>query len=55
MSPRAIGGTQWRTAMAEVREVTFDLVGRGLVQVMQKGKPVAVDPPPRGPIRITPA
>ena len=43
-------GESWRRRMGEVREAAAVLVGRGVVEVTQRGRPV--DPPWRGPIRI---
>lgn len=49
---RAIGGTGWRGAMAEVRDVARQLAKDGHVEVTQKGTPLDPAAEWKGPIRI---
>jgi len=48
---RIIGVETWRESMALVREVAGELVARGQMRVLQRGREVAIDQA-RGPIRL---
>ena len=48
---RVVGGDQWRELMDTARSVAFDLRGRGMVAVTQKGQRVG-GADVRGPIRL---
>lgn len=49
---RAAAPDAWRPLMPRVREVAFAMAREGRIEVRQKGRAVAPDPPPRGPIRL---
>lgn len=51
---RALAGpdeTRWRLLMHPVREVAFDLAREGRIQVLRKGRPIALEQA-RGVIRL---
>lgn len=47
MTPRG-----WRSLMSDVRAAAAHLAATGLVSITQRGRPIAPDEEPRGPIRL---